>query len=340
MDLTNKRVILIAPKFFNIETEIKEAIEKQGATVDFFVDKVFHHDPKSSLTKGVIKSIYTILDTHRNKKKKYWKQLLPSFNTYDILIWVDGYSFSPLVIDKLVSDNKSIKKILYMYDDTSFYDWTSEFKYFDRIDTFDERDSKKYNLNYLPLYWCKFDNIPKEKVFDLSFVGGFVPERCEDLKKLWRFIEKYRINIQLVLTKSSGINRLLQLIKFILVPSERETVGLMLGWKSIPFISDKAQSKEEFDELIMNSVCVLDLVKRTQVGWTNRSMQTIGNGVKIVTNNKGLRNAPFYDDRMIYILDTNSIDENGINIFIHKPVIKIKNRFLNELEINSWVTKL
>jgi hypothetical protein len=69
-------------------------------------------------------------------------------------------------------------------------------------------------------------------------------------------------------------------------------------------------------------------------------MQTIGNGIKIITNNKGLLNAPFYDPNMIYVFDPYNVDEKKIQTFIHNPQIKINNTYLDGLEINEWIKKL
>lgn len=344
MELRNKKVIFIAPQYFSMQNEIKEALEKNGAIVDYFEDKVFHHDSRFNNCYGIRKTVYKFFDDVLKHKDLYWKKRIRQFKSYDILFWIDGYSFSPLVIDELRKKNKNIERILYLYDDTTFYKFEDLFKYFDRVSTFDENDYHKlqenYNISYLPLYWRKIGN--GEKKYDISCIGYCIEERLDTFEYLdtLGFFNEKNCYIKLYLPSLSLGSYLKNLIKYIFFKREKRLLSLILGKTKSRFITRLSVPKNETDKIISQSKCVIDIVKKTQTGFSNRFMQTIGNGVKIITSNKSIKNTPFYNKSCVYILESDSYNLQELEQFINSPIKYTNYEYLNDLEINNWVLKI
>lgn len=315
MDYQGKKVLFIVTEMNSMENEIIGALENAGAQVDFYNDPL------------------ELMNSQESERNKYWENKLSSFKVYDILIWIDGYSFSPIVIDFLCKQNPNIFKILYLWDDLEYFDWRYEFKYFDRISSFDENDCKKNGLNYLPLYWVSYEKLHVKKTFDISYIGAFSNDRVELIDNLLPHFKDLNYKINLVRPEGQGLKyQFRKIVKTVL--------GLNKGEIKRDYILKKGIDKDEFDRITCASKCVLDIVKLTQTGYTNRSMQTIGNGIKLISTNANLKNAPFYDPKMIYILDRNDINIKEIEEFMSLDVETYKNDYLSKLELSSWIHRL
>lgn len=314
MDYNNRKVLFIMTKMNSMENEVISALKHAGAEVDFC------DDPTNFM--------YEDEDT----KTRYWSEKLPKLGTYDILIWIDGYSFSKTVIDYLTKKNPDIYRVLYLWDDTDYFDWSYEFEYFDRVYSFDENDCRKYDLEYLPLYWCSYSGLSKEKKYDLSYIGAFTEDRVALIDKLSPYLSHYRTRINLVRPINTSMKgKAIRLAKHIL--------GKEKNIKR-DYILSTGVDKEEFDRVTAASRCVLDIVKLTQTGFTNRSMQTVGNGIKLITTNRSIKEAPFYEPQMIYIIDRNNIKPEEILEFIDKPTVEKTNDYVAQFEINNWIYRL
>lgn len=314
MDCKGKKILFVMTKMNNMENEIISEMEKQGATVDFFDDPMCFESDSSA-------------------KDNYWKTLSKSFKKYDIFFCIDGYSFSPVIIDEITKNNPDVYKILYLWDDMLYYDWSQEFKYFDKISSFEEDDCKKFGLNYLPLYWVSYTNLEKEKIYDLSYIGAFTEDRVKIIDSILPFIKNYNYKINLVRPRNTSfMSQIKRIVKVILRYKDKQIQR--------DYILDYGIDKTEFDKITASSKCVLDIVKVTQKGFTNRSMQTIGNGIKLISTNKNIKNAPFYDSEMIYIFDSDNINGAELLKFIEKPLCSKLNDYINNLEISNWIKRL
>ena len=314
MECKDKNILFIMTKMNKMENEIIAEMEKQGASVDFFDDRVCYGKNQSA-------------------KKEYWNNIIGTFKKYDILFWIDGYSFDSIVIDKITELNPSIYKILYLWDDMKYYDWSGSFKYFDKIYSFEEEDCKTYGLNYLPLYWTSFKSFDGEKDYDLSYVGAYTEDRVKIVDSLLPVLKNYNYKINLVRPRDTSFKgRIKKLLRYILGRNKKEIIR--------DYILNTGIDKIEFDKITAASKCVLDMVKLTQKGFTNRSMQTIGNGIKLISTNNNLKKAPFFDSEMIYTFEPENINIEEIIAFIEKPANSKRYKYIEELELANWIKRL
>lgn len=314
MDFKEKNILFMMTKMNNMENEIISEMESQGAVVDFFDDPM-------------------CFGTNSDDKKEYWRTKVRDFKEYDIFFCIDGYSFDPIITEIITEKNPYVCKILYLWDDMKYYDWSVNFKYFDKIYSFEEDDCKQFGLNYLPLYWTSYKNISTEKEYDLSYVGAFTEERVKVVDTLLPIIKYYKYKINLVRLQDKSLKgNIKRIIKTIL--------GLNKNQIQRDYILDTGIDKTEFDKITASSKCVLDMVKVTQKGFTNRSMQTIGNGIKLISTNRNLKEAPFFDSDMIYILDLNNLDAEKLMHFIEKPASPKINEYIEGLELSNWLKKI
>ena len=168
------RILLITPRFYGVENKIKLLLEKFGYQVEYIENKILlldYHSPNSKFK--LLRRIYFLIFSPHIK---YIKQELRKVeNTrFDILFSINAFVICPFLFNKLKKNNPDLYSILYLWDSFSFYNWGKEIKYFNRVLTFDQEDSKRYDLEYKPNFFV--DNNQQKnsgEKYDLFFVGKY-----------------------------------------------------------------------------------------------------------------------------------------------------------------------
>lgn len=167
--------------------------------------------------------------------------------------------------------------------------------------SFDAGDCNKYGFLQYNQYCSGFDYINKNKAkrkkqnIDFYFLG----------------LDKGRRNILNLLEK-----KLSSYTKKIVI-KEQPT-----GFKKLSsriFKEDKYQYVDYCSHLDNILACdvVIDIVKAGQVGLTMRTIEAIVAGKKIITNNKNIKNEPFYNARNIMIINEDvNISSAEIDFFV------------------------
>ena len=147
-----KRILFIAPNFYNYHIIIENGLIDAGYEVDYFDDR-----PD---TKFFTKALLRINKKFLNRKiKKYFDTILAKAKEreYDLVFVLYGQSFSTSMIQQLKAVLPNAEFVFYMYDPIySMPDRVEFSKLFDRCYTFDYADSqaldKAYKISGL-LYW-------------------------------------------------------------------------------------------------------------------------------------------------------------------------------------------
>lgn len=83
------------------------------------------------------------------------------------------------------------------------------------------------------------------------------------------------------------------------------------------------------------SKCIVDITSSDQTGFTLRPFDALFLQKKLLTNNKRITKADFYNPNNIYVFDENNLD--GICEFISKPYREIPKSITDQYEINQWI---
>lgn len=228
-----------------------------------------------------IKRLIVSCKNARKIVKKY------SINSYDKIIIFDKYdiflSLLPFV------DSKKI--FLYMWNSLGIKQgnflkalnkvWNK------RMYTFDSGDAKRYQLEYNTQFYF-FDKIELQKEGKGLFFIGQDKERYHLLKNLKQVCLEHNL-----------------VYDFKIVPSldasydEADKDLIYNGF--LPYDQVRASVKK--------CEAVVDLVQKGQVGLTIRSMEAMLYNKKIITNNASLKEQPFFNENMIFILDDRPLSE-------------------------------
>ncbi|MEX9295879.1 hypothetical protein AB7Z57_14990 [Providencia alcalifaciens] len=323
MNLKNKNIYLISPRFFNYENDIIQEIKKFGANVKYYDERPF----QSILGKALLR--FNIRPLIQKRINSYFERnIIKNAHNIDYLLIINPESIPSYVLSQLKKINKNIRIIIYMWD--SFANKKSAIKlipYSDRFFTFDPNDAKKYSLELLPLFFTsEYSNINTVNnfQFDACFIGTAHSQRFDIAKKITLGLDKsylffYTPSIFVFFYK-----------KIIL----RELKGL-----TISNISTKKMSKESIIDIINHSKSIIDISHPSQVGLTMRTFETIGAKRKLITTNSEIEKYDFYHKNNIFCLSEGTTQDE-LNEFLSLPYVDTLEHLYEKYKLSNWVSSL
>ena len=325
--MEKKRILLIAPTFYNYHTEIKNELEKQGYSVDYYDDR----PSKKVLVKGLIKlkkkTMERLIDNYINKiindtKDKFYKEVLI----------INNSAFEKRHIEKLNTNHCEARFTLYLWDAIENYAHNKEIlTCFDRVFSFDPKDCEKYQLEFLPLFYTDQYRIIKEdrkdKVYDLVSICTAHPIRYPLLNGLKKYCQDNKIRLFSYLYLATP---LLYIYNKFFVKAFRKAKVREFHFKPL--------GENEIINIMSKTKAVFDICNENQNGLTIRTIETVGAGKKLITTNKMIKEYDFYNPNNIYILS----DDNfmGIHKFLKIKNEKIDNNIYRTYSLEYWVTKI
>lgn len=315
-------VLLIAPRFYDYDTKIKEEIERQGHTVDIFCE---YKERYSVFTKIIARFINKKLriKNNRNKQKIILEKSI--HKRYNIILVIVGRFLTRDFVQNLRTQQSEAKFILYLWDDVkrceSFDDIHT---YFDTIYSFDRKNCIDYGYKFLPLFYTRdFKPVICRKT--ISIYGAFSAhsDRIQIIKKIARqtsdayfyifYLSKMDWLKYLILGKKENLNN--QIHMSIVSLSESQNIQNM----------QKAK-------------CILDIQHPAQTGLTIRSIESIGCEKKLITTNTDIVNYDFYNPQNIAIIDRDNplISKD----FFDTDYVRLDEKIYRQYSIEQFVKKL
>lgn len=168
----------------------------------------------------------------------------------------------------------------------------------DLVLSYDENDCREFGFDYLgQTIYSKLDNVkPSNDSSDLYFVGRNKAGRNQDVLKLYEaFLDAgIKMNFNLVDSK-----------KNIRKSEYAKSPGIHLFTENLPY--------EKVISDVLSTNCILEVVAPGQKVQTARYYEAICYNKKLLTNNVGFSDLPFYDSRYIrYFKNEDDIDFDWI----------------------------
>lgn len=323
MNLNNKNILFISPKFFNYEKEIVNKLREFGANVHYIDDRFDNGFlVKALLRLGIGKIIL------QSKIVNYFLGELgeSKFNRIDYVFALTPEAFSEKVIAIFRNKLPDAVFILYMWD--SFKNRTNTpllLEYFDFKYSFDLKDSKNYNLNYLPLFYidCYTSFIKKQYYqYDVSFIGTAHSDRIAIAKKIVKQLgtDKYFFYFYFQSKILYYYNKIVN--KHFKNVSKRD----------ISFVSI---DKLLLNHVVENSKVVIDIQHFDQEGLTMRTFEMLGAKKKLITTNKNVALHDFYNPNNIYILDRKKLEIEPN--FLDSDYMDLPKEIYEKYSLHSWI---
>lgn len=317
--IKNKNAILISPPFFHYEDHIKNELERMGYKVFYLnhkkgriQDALISFLPQERLAKLYEKVLY-------NRLEKLSKENI------DLLFLIKGDFVLSGHIDYLRKIHPQIKCIMYQWDSVDNFNYLSLSRSFDKVFTFDFKDSEIFSLEYLPLFYtndivCQENG---EEDIDFLLIGTYNPLRYKYFLKLKNIAEKNNLS----------------LYSYILIPPiyyfKKQLLKKELCIKSIKDIHFFSLSRRKLIKYYQRAKVIVDVCMADQTGLSMRMIESYGLNKKVLTSNINVDKDPIVKE--IARLSTESTEEEILN-FVDFSNEKYENRL--QLSIHCWIERI
>ncbi len=292
IELSGKKILFIAPKFYTYHEEIIDFMKSKKASVTFYAEDIY--TPLYRMSNKIFPSFANSI------KDNYKSDILKSVSndSYDLVFVIRGGILTPSVMENLKKKLPFAKFVMYQWDSNQQSKYESIIKYFDIVKTFDKEDAKKYGLEYLPLFYTKrYDDVAKNKQsrrYDIVFYGAYHSDRLESIKHIDEFCKKNNLifRYHLYITKMAFF-RLFCLRK--------------IKIQDLQYLKTYSVKIDDILDIYKKSFAILDIELNIQNGLTMRTFESLGAQLKLITTNINIKNEPFYNDKNITILNRNDL---------------------------------
>lgn len=100
----------------------------------------------------------------------------------------------------------------------------------------------------------------------------------------------------------------------------------------------KVLAYDEYLDLLMDSKAVLNIVSEGQTSVTQREMEAAFDGIKCITNNRGIKDFELYDKSIYFILGEDDMD--GIDCFLQQEVKKYSRAELEQFDVGNRIKNM
>lgn len=266
------------------------------------------------------------------KKRKilddfYFREINKLPNDIDTVLVIRGSSLSPKVMKYMKKTFAgTCRFIMYQWDGTkNNTDILDVINYFDEIFTFDIEDAKAYGWKYRPLFFDSTKVKKESKSIDVSFLCSLHSQRAEILSKLKILCEQKN----LCLFHNMYCNRWIYL--------KWKYVGKKTEYKDTNDndVSFKSLSLDETYDVYSKSKIIVDYTHPNQTGFTMRTIESLGSMCKLVTNNKMILQADFYNPSNIFVYEGTQIEIP--DSFINKAYENLTDDLYYYYSIDGWM---
>lgn len=341
----SQRILLITPKFYGFEIEIKKELENLGFETVWIENKILkfdYHGPDSKLR--FLRKIYFFFFF---PQIRYIRKELKQINDlhFDILFAINGQILCPYLLKKLRKKKPSLFSILYLWDAFSKYSFAKEIRLFNKVYTFDKEDAIKYGIEYKPnFYIASFKKKSKVQDFDVFFAGKFNSYRFAVIEEIITEAKKVSLKFYIKIYPSYKIfphNRMVYLainsinFKISWVINYLRNFEAIEGLLNKEYIVPESLSHHDLQQILLSSNVILDMPYEGQSGYTHLLIEALANGKKVLTTNLNILRESFYNSDQIHITkDFNLMDE--LEWIREKKVFKT-DKYFQDLELPLWL---
>ena len=321
--LRNKNILIIMPKFFGYDEFIKKELENMSASVEIIYENMDE-------VNWLYRAAYVYFPKYRdNLMQKYYEKKFKYFqkNFFDYVLVIRGESLLIESIKNLKTFQKKAYFIMYQWDSMNNNQNAKNIAgLFDKVLTFDMKDAEKYQWEYRPLFFCNKNMKQwKEKKYDFMYVCSLHSERVKMYRQLANIIKEYHLSGYLrVFSKWTRFFKQKYLKHN---PAFTKIKVSQMNFKPL----DLAQMQD----LYADTKVVVDFTHPNQNGLTMRTIESIGAGCKLLTNNINIKRTSMYNPNNIYVYQNNF--DNIAKDFWEKPYEPLEKEKYEYYSLRGWI---
>jgi len=323
--LAGKHIAVFCVQSFNLEKQITDSLQKLGASVKYFDER-----PQNSLVyKAILRYVPQL---YTKKVTDYYSniQIILEKESLDYLLIIRGEVVPVWFINAVKECQPNCKTIYYTSDSFKNNPKGLEIaKLTDTAYTFDSEDAEKHNLRRLPLYFPDSYTQSRSKyvsrTYDFCFIGTVHSDRMKLVSKIVKQLKPQKPFVFFYI--QSLIVLLIRMIR-----SGSLLSGLLNNVKFTPL------SRDNMQEVLLNSKIVLDIHHPHQTGLTMRTIEALGAECKVITTNDKVRDYPFYNANNICVIDRR--DPIVPPTFLETAYVPIDKAVYAKYSTSSWLQQL
>ena len=236
-----------------------------------------------------------------------WKKAIENYDT----IIVNALNLSWQILSYIKKKNPNVRLIVWYWDTVNEKNRLPEkYKAICEVWSFDERDCDKYGMHKNVQFYYPMNVESKEAFYDAMFVGQD-KGRTQRLSEICDLLQKSGLTVYTYVQYNRKEKRYLG--KEILKPIKYT----------------------EIIKLIDQSRCIIDIPKAGQTGMTMRVLESLFYAKKLITTDKNISKAEFYNPANIFIWD--EPNEGELKKFFSLPVEPVSERILNKYTFDAWI---
>ena len=304
---SGKRVLIIMPEFYSYQAEIKKLLDGWGAVSFIYSEQpaefeyLIRKNIKAVLNKAHLDSA---IDMFAGFNKKLLEKIRAEVKTCDYLLVIRGNILSEETVETIK------REILAPDGHSTYYTWDyldtlyhkgNLGRLFDERYSFDSVDVKKRDdYKLLPLFYVDAYDVSRsneagaageadEKKYDFCYIASFTPFRHDCMKQILEKNPDARIYAKLYWREN-------------VYNAKKIKDPKMVKNLNMDLITFTPFTNEQIRDIAMASRCIIDITHEKQNGLTMRTIETIGMGQKLVTNNEHIAEYDFYRPGNISVL--------------------------------------
>lgn len=326
--IAGKRVLFFAPKFFGYEKKMADVMEHLGADVDFFDERSVRRSYEKAALK-IAPWIFLI------QSSGYYRRIVDRIKdqNYDYIFVVKGEMIPSATLRRLRKMYPEAVFCLYLYDSVRNVPGIKrKFKYFDRILSFDRKDTLRYEgMKFRPLFFSdEFRNTDEKSGTDgknrddVFFLGTIHSDRLSVLLRMKAYCARNNLSFR----------------SFCYLPSRYAYYFYKVfnrsfrGAEKSDFTFKKLESGQ-VAEAVRRSRAVLDVQHPRQTGLTMRTIEMLGMEKKLITTNADIVHYDFYRPENIAIIDREKI--SIAPDFFSTPFTPLDRETFESYSLREWV---
>ena len=334
LNISYKKILLIAPLFFGYYQKIIAEMEELGMRVDYVCDA----PSNSNISKAVGRINKKFI---KRSTQKYYKDMVfpkVSNKKYDYIMIIAGMTFA--------YDEEMIRQIRKKQANAVFimYQWDSEnnlfysrkiHQFIDRLYSFDRNDCERDGrYTFLPLFYTemyrKIPDIKNSNIrFDCSYIGTAHPQKYHDINMISKEIKEYapkQFIYHYMPSKLKYIYHKLTAYEY------RKAKYIEFQKEKIPFDNVK--------KIIGESRAILDAPQKGQTGLTIRTIECLGARRKLITTNKDVRLYDFYRPENILVFDQENNCAEQFDLFFKSDYVDLPNEIYEKYSLTNWILSM
>ena len=317
--MTNRKsALVIMPRYFGYEEKINEYLKDKNIDADVIFENVDNFNL-------YYRFIYVYASNLKEKvMERYYEKRINAQKKYDYVLVIRGESVSKKILRLLRERNPDAQFILYQWDSIKNNPNVETIaKYFDSCFTFDPVDAQRQGWTYRPLFFSFGAKRKEKRKYDLTYICSLHSQRVQIYNKL----------------KEVAIDNSLKSFLYLYAPKivflKNRYFSHKEDFQGINSVKYKPLSLEETNSIYSQSNIIVDYAHPGQVGLTMRTIESIGNRCKLVTNNKFIKECDIYNSNNVYIYEgTNlAIPED----FLKKPYQELAEEQYYYYSLDGWI---